>query len=209
MNLQEKLNWRYATQAFDPNKKIPEKDIADIIEIFRMTPSAFGIQPWKLIVIENKDIQKSLVPVSYNQAKIADASALLVLARLKNITADLGIAHIENVAQTTGAPLESLEWYKNSTVKFLTNTPPDKKDIWAARQVNIAVGFLLAHLSEKKIDSCAMEWFIPEEYDRILELDKYNCSATVIIPIGYRLDDPLAHVPKVRFAAEDISIRIK
>jgi len=209
MNLQEKLHWRYATQAFDPEKTIPESDIDEIIDIFRMAPSAFGIQPWKLIVVQNKDIQKELLPVSYNQQKIADASALLVIAYVKNTPAELGMSHIENVAKTTGTPLEMLEWYKNSTVNFLTNTPADKKDTWAKNQAYLAAGFLLAHLAEKQIDSCGMEGFSPADYDRILQLDKYNCASAMVIPIGYRLNDPLAQAPKVRFPAEEISVKIK
>jgi len=168
MNLKEKLTWRYATQAFDPDKLIPESDIDEIIEIFRLSPSGFGAQPWKIIVVQNKDIQKELLPVSYNQQKIADASAVLVLARLTQTTAELGHAHIDNIIATTGAPADTLESYRNSITGFLGRLEGDSQVQWTQKQVYLAAGFLLAHLAEKQIDSCCMEGFLPAEYDRIL-----------------------------------------
>jgi len=210
MSLKESLSWRYAVQAFDADGTVSENDIEEIIDIFRLAPSSFGLQPWKLMVIEDKNLQKQLVPVSYNQAKIADASALLVLAYIKNLDESHAIAHVENTARTTGASLESLEPYKNSLLGFVNNTPEEHKNAWAKNQVYLAAGVLVAHLAEKRIDACCMEGFSPDDYDRILGLDKENCSAAVIIPIGKRNEeDPFAKAPKTRFSAEQISIRKK
>jgi len=81
MNIIEKLNWRYATKAFDPNKKVSQDDLDTIIESFRLTPSSFGLQAWKLFVIQDQDMQNSLVEHSWGQTQVSDCSELFVLAR--------------------------------------------------------------------------------------------------------------------------------
>jgi len=209
MYLKDDLSWRYAVQVFDSQATLSKNDIDQIIEVFRLAPSSFGLQPWKLIVIENKDIQKSLVPVSYNQAKIADASALLVLAYRKNIDEQYAIDHVENTAKTTGASLESLESYKNSLLGFVNNTPEEHKNAWAKNQVYLAAGVLVAHLAQQHIDACCMEGFSSADYDRILWLDAQNYSSAVIIPIGKRNESDLfSKSPKTRFSTDIISQRI-
>jgi len=207
MNLKESLQWRYAVQAFDAGATVSQSDIEEIIDVFRLSPSSFGLQPWKLVVIQDKKLQQDLVPVTYNQAKIADASALLVLAYIKNIDESHALAHFENTARTTGATLESLEPYKNSLLNFVNNTPEDIKNSWAKNQVYLAAGVLVAHLAAKRIDACCMEGFSPEDYDRILWLDQEKCSSAVIIPIGKRdASDPFGHTAKTRFSAEEVTI---
>ena len=57
----ENLNWRYATKAFDVSKKISNEDLETIIEAFRLTPSSLGLQPWKLVIVQNQSIKESLV----------------------------------------------------------------------------------------------------------------------------------------------------
>jgi len=73
MSLKEDLLWRYAVQAFDADSAVSQNDIEEIVDVFRLSPSSFGLQPWKLVVIQDKKLQKELVSVSYGQAKIADA----------------------------------------------------------------------------------------------------------------------------------------
>jgi nitroreductase len=77
----ENLNWRYASKAFDPSKKISKEDLATIIEAFRLTPSSFGLQPWKIAVVQDQELKNALVEHSWGQGQISNCSDLLVLAR--------------------------------------------------------------------------------------------------------------------------------
>jgi len=66
----DSLNWRYATKSFDTTKKVGEDELNKIIEAFRLTPSSFGLEPWKLIVVENADLKSKLVEQSYGQTQV-------------------------------------------------------------------------------------------------------------------------------------------
>ena len=78
--LLEKLHWRYATKQFDPDKKIPAEDWSTLEEALILTPSSYGMQPWKFFVITNQELKESLVPASYKQVQVAECSHLLVIA---------------------------------------------------------------------------------------------------------------------------------
>src|SRR3954469_15108820 len=78
--LLEQLNWRYATKQFDPTRKISASDWTTLEEALRLTPSSFGLQPWKFIVVTDPAVRANLRPASWNQTQITDASHLVVLA---------------------------------------------------------------------------------------------------------------------------------
>ena len=81
----EALNWRYATKKFS-SKKIVAKDLGTLKESLRLAPSSFGLQPWKFIIVENKDLREKLKTASWNQGQVTDASHLFVLCARTEIT---------------------------------------------------------------------------------------------------------------------------
>ncbi len=72
--LLEQLNWRYATKQFDQSRKIPADVWSAIEQALVLTPSSFGLQPWKFVVVTAAEVKKQLVAVSWNQAQPADCS---------------------------------------------------------------------------------------------------------------------------------------
>src|SRR3954470_526674 len=78
------LNWRYATKQFDPTRKITAEDWTALEEALLLTPSSGGLQPWKFIVVTDSAVRAKLLPASYGQAQIRDASLLVVFAAKKN-----------------------------------------------------------------------------------------------------------------------------
>lgn len=77
--LLKRLLWRYATKKFDAAKNISEHDLRELLEVLRLAPSSFGLQPWKFLVISNAELRKKLREHAWNQAQITDASHLVVL----------------------------------------------------------------------------------------------------------------------------------
>ncbi len=203
------LNWRYATKSFDTSKKVSQEDMEEIIESFRLTPSSFWLEPWKLIVIENPELKEKLREHSFGQAQITESSHLLVFARVKTLDDNYVDKFFDNQVKITWASREDLSGYENMIKWYLGNLDETSKMIWAKEQVNIALGNVMHTLARKKIDSCAIGGFNPSMYDEILGLGEKDLASVVVLPIGYRsADDKYAEKPKVRFSEEEVVIKM-
>jgi nitroreductase / dihydropteridine reductase len=208
MSLLNKLNWRYATKKFDTEKKLTEAQVNNMIEAFRLAPSSYGLQPWKLLLINNKEKREQLKTVSWNQDQVTDASHLFVLCRQNKIDD----AYVEKYIQEVGAAksmtdLTPLDGYKNMMIGNVVPRPD--QEAWMAKQVYIALGFMMSVAAEMDIDTCAMEGFDPIEYSKILDLESKGLTACILLPAGYRsADDTTSSAPKVRKSKSDIFIEI-
>tara|TARA_Y100000296_G_C5081740_1_gene210311 strand:- start:169 stop:798 length:630 start_codon:yes stop_codon:yes gene_type:complete len=205
MNLIEKLNWRYATKKFDQDKKITDDQIDILAESLRLCASSFGLQPWKFIIVENKELKEQLVPASYGQGQVAEASHHVVFCAPKNFGAKEVRDYIEDIAETRGSKIEDLEGFEKVMLSFLERKNEAEVFEWAKNQVYIAMGSFLVCCAELGIDACPMEGIIPAEYDRILDLEKEELTTVVACPIGYRAsDDKYASTQKVRFPLDKV-----
>ena len=208
MDLLQSLKNRYATKVFDNTKKISESDLSDILEAFRLSTSSFWLQPWKLIIVENTKLREELLPNSWNQNQVIDASHLLVLAQINNPWDDLIKEYIEDTAKTRNLKVSDLDSFVWMMKWFLDWKTTQEKNIWASKQVYIALWSLIVYLASKNIDSCPMEWINPQKYDEILWLGELGLSTVVALPIWYRSSvDKYAMLPKVRFWLDKIIIR--
>ncbi len=204
----ENLNWRYACKKFDPTKKISDELFDVILEALRLTPSSFGLQPWKFVVVKDEQKREELVSASWNQQQVKDASHLIVLCAPKSIDVNFIEDFIADTARTRGVDVSELEGFKKMLM-MIPNKSPEDQMIWAKNQIYIALGNLMTTCAELKIDSCPMEGFKPAKYDEILGLDKYNLKSVLVCPVGYRHpDDKYQGLKKVRFAKKDLVITI-
>ena len=138
------LQWRYATKKFDPTKKISSTDWKTLEEALVLTPSSFGLQPWKFIVITDPKVKSELKPVSWNQQQFIDCSHVVVFAIKKNMGTPEIEAHLRNVAEVRGLSLESLDAYRQMMVSNLVEGPISLNiNFWASRQAYIALGNFL------------------------------------------------------------------
>lgn len=200
----EDLNWRYACKKFDPDKKLTDEQLNDLLESLRLTASSYGIQPWKFVVVKNKDKREQLVGAAYKQAQVADASDLLVLCRPADLDASIIESYIDDICKTRGGNKEDLEGYKNMMLRVVEQEE-SKKVAWAKNQIYIALGNLMTVCAAMKIDSCPMEGFSPKQFDEILELDKLGLKSVLVCPVGYRAaDDKYIDVKKVRYSKEEV-----
>jgi len=200
------LNWRYATKQFDPNRKISDQDWSTIEQALLLTPSSGGLQPWKFIVVTDPAVRTKLLPASYGQAQITDASHLVVFAAKKNFSEADVDAFIGHTAATRGVPVESLAAYRDMLVGGIVKSMDEPaRDAWARNQAYIALGNLLTSAALLGIDACPMEGFDRAQYDQILGLNAQGYASAVIATVGYRAaSDQYATAPKVRFPKEQV-----
>lgn len=202
----QSLKWRYATKKFDPARKIPDETWKAIEESLVLTPSSYGMQPWKFLVITDPALREQLVSHSWNQRQIADCSHLVVMLSETRVSAADVDNLIARIAEIRGTPAEKLAAYKKIILSDIVEGPrAQHSGEWAARQVYIALGQLMLAAATLNVDTCPMEGFVPAKYDEILGLEGTGWTTTVLCPCGYRsIDDQSAKLPKVRYDARSI-----
>lgn len=200
------LRWRYAVKKFDPTKKIPDEVWKALEESLVLTPSSFGLQPWRFYVITDQATKDKLVPATWRQKQVAEASHVVVFAVRKNLDAAEVGRFLGRIAEVRNVPLASLEGLKKILLGFVAKSPAEFDiDEWSARQVYIALGNFMTAAALLGIDTCPMEGFEPAKYDEILGLPDDGYSACVVGVAGYRsADDKYASVPKVRYKSDDV-----
>lgn len=201
----ENQNWRYATKKFDATKKISVTDLEFLKEAIRLSASSYGLQLYKIFIIENPAIRATLQPASWGQSQIVDASHLFVFAH----TIDVQEAHIDdylaNIAQTRNISLEAVKGYGDFMKSNLVGLPLEKKAIWTSKQTYLALGNLLNAAAELKIDVTPIEGFLADLYNEILGLTAKGYAASVVAAVGYRHeDDATQHLAKVRKSTAEL-----
>ena len=201
----ENQNWRYATKKFDATKKISVTDLEFLKEAIRLSASSYGLQLYKIFIIENPAIRATLQPASWGQSQIVDASHLFVFAH----TIDVQEAHIDdylaNIAQTRNISLEAVKGYGDFMKSNLVGLPLEKKAIWTSKQTYLALGNLLNAAAELKIDVTPIEGFLADLYNEILGLTAKGYAASVVAALGYRHeDDATQHLAKVRKSTAEL-----
>lgn len=208
-NFLENQNWRYATKKFDASKKISETDLNFLKEAIRLSSSSYGLQLYKILIIENPEIRTKLQAASWGQSQISDASQVIVFANFTHANNDDIDAYLKNVAETRGIPTESLSGYGDFMKTSIGYKSAEDINIWNEKQTYLALGNLLNAAAELKIDVCPMEGFDAKQYNEILGLSALGLNAAVVATIGYRSDeDATQNYKKVRKSNEDLFITL-
>ena len=207
--LLDNLNWRYATKKFDATKKISSEDLNTLKEAVRLAASSYGLQPYKVVIVENPEIREQLKAAAYGQTQITDSSQLFIFANDLNAGPESVAAYIQNISETRGIPTEALGGFADMMNGVISNLSQEAKNIWTAKQTYIALGTLLAAAAELKIDATPMEGFNAAAFNEILGFDNLGLNASVIATVGYRHDeDDTQHYKKVRKSHEELFITI-
>lgn len=200
------LNWRYACKKFDTSKKIREADWNVLAESLRLSPSSYGLQPWKFIVVQNPDLRKQLIAHSWGQTPVTDCSHFVVFATKEKMDEAHITKFIQQTAKTRGADPATLDGYKNMMIGDVVKGPRSAViNFWAQRQAYIAMGFLMNTAALMEIDTLPMEGLNPDEYDKILGLVGSGWKTVAAVACGYRSEeDKYQHAKKVRFDLKDV-----
>lgn len=201
----EQLNWRYAVKKFDASRKISDADWEVLENSLVLAPSSYGLQPYKFVVVTDKELREKLKPAAYGQPQITDSSHLVVVT-FKNELTDADVDRlIDRIVKLRGTPRETLADYEKEMKNTAKNARGSGNDgVWNSRQAYLALGFLLETAAALEIDACPMEGFNPAQFNEILGLENY--SAVALCALGYRdaENDWLAPLRKVRFPKEEL-----
>lgn len=205
----ENQNWRYATKKFDNSKKVNSDDLETLKEAIRLSTSSYGLQPYKVLIIENPEIREQLKPASWNQSQITDASHVIVFANITDIGNKEIDALINNMSETRNTPLENLSGYGDFMKSKINALTIEQKSSWTAKQTYLALANLMNAAAELEIDVTPMEGFESSKYNEILELNKSGLNAALVATIGYRHEeDATQFYKKVRKSTNELFITL-
>lgn len=187
---EEAMNYRHACKAFDETKKISNEDINYILEAGRKSPSSFGMEPWKFLVITNEELKAKLRPACWNQVQITSCSHLvIVLAAIDAVKPEFGL--VKRKFQRRNLPEDATNAYIEKYSDHLKDTLSTNEKVysWTARQTYIALGNMMTAAAIKGVDSCPIEGFEKEPLEKLLELDTNKYQVSVVMPLGYRIKE--------------------
>ena len=204
-DLLSRLRWRYAVKKFDAARRIPAPTWAALEESLVLSTSSYGLQPWKFFVVQNPETRAQLLPHSWGQKQVVDASHLVVFALKENVGAADAERLSRRTAEVQGVPVAATDGYRKMVTNSLTSKPRAEVDVWMTHQVYIALGHFITAAALLEVDTCPMEGFVAAQYDEILGLPAKGYRSIVLATAGYRAaDDPYAGKAKVRFATPEV-----
>jgi nitroreductase len=200
------LEWRYATKVFDAERKIEKATWAALERALVLSPSSFGLQPYKFLIITGKPLREKLVAHAFGQRQVADCSHFVVFTGRTTMGEHQIDRLIQRISQVRGIPPESLKSYRDMMHGSLTRGPISKMvPEWAARQVYIAIGNLMTGAAMLGVDACPIEGFVPDKFDELLNLKGKGYTSVVCCALGYRAaGDKYAAMAKVRLPEDEL-----
>lgn len=205
-DLLENLNWRYATKQFDPSTSIAPEIWTALEDALVLTPSSYGLQPWKFLIVTSPELKEQLKPFSWNQSQVTDCSHYVVFAIRKHLTAEDVDRFVARTAEVRGSSVEAMAGYRNMMVTDLVDGARSFNiNDWSTRQTYIALGNFMTSAALLGVDTCPMEGIEPVNYDRLLGLSAKGLTTVVACAAGYRSEaDKYASLAKVRFPKSEI-----
>ncbi len=205
MNTIESLEWRYACKKFDENKKLTETQIDTLKKAFNLTPTSFGLQPVKMLIIEDQELKEKIFKHSFFQIQVTTCSHLLVFCIDTVVDEKTIDAYFDMEKEVRGVSEEVISDFRNQLKDMYKNKSKEEIEQSSIYQTYIILGNLMTVCAFEKIDSCPMEGFIPEKIDEILNLSDKNLKSVLMLPVGYRAeDDIMSKMKKVRKPLETI-----
>jgi nitroreductase len=164
------------------------------------------LQPWKFIVITDQKMREKLFPATWSQRQVLDCSHFIVFAVNAKMTEEHIDRHVARTVEVRGGTVETLKRYRDIMVgDVVTDARGPTAQQWAAHQAYLALGNFITSAALMGIDTCPMEGFQPDEYNRILELAPKGLASVVCCAVGYRAaDDKSATQKKVRYPREQV-----
>ena len=191
------LQKRYSVKKFDPAKKVSPEVLRNILEAGKLSASSLGLQPYKIFVVESKEMLKNLVPSFHNPSQISTCSHLIVIVSKKNIEANYVDGYFRHISEIREIPMENLGMFRKS-IDTYTETN-ENVHLWAEKQTYIVLGNLMFAAALEQVDSCPMEGFKKENIEKTLNIDTEKESVAVTLALGYRSpDDEFQKMKKVR-----------
>lgn len=198
MELLDALNWRYAVKKFDVERKVAPETVEKLIEAARLTPTSIGLMPFRLLVIEDRELLTSLGRHCWGQMQPETCSHLFVLASLKTVDIPFADKVMDRVIEERDLG-EKGEGLRQMVHGYINNMTDEQVVAWVDKQVYIALGQLMTAAAIEGVDTCPMEGFVPTKIDEALGLAEKDLRSVLLLPIGYRAkDDHHQNYKKIR-----------
>ncbi len=183
----EALQFRHACKKFDPERKIPKQELEMILECGHLSPSSFGMEPWKFLVIQNPDLRARLREVCWNQAQITDASDIVVIL-VKPDALKPDTDYIKAMFHRRNMPDDAEKAYLD---RYRSHMQAEVEPVmsyysWGSKQCYIALANMMTAAAAGGIDSCPIEGFEKQGAEKVLEIDTDQFEVAVIFALGYR-----------------------
>ncbi len=161
-------------------------------------------------MVSNPEKIKELVPMSYNQGQVGNASHILVLCTETNVDEKYIKNYFDLVEKTRNTPRDVLSSFEEFLISDFGKKTQDEINSWAAKQAYLVIGNLLTVCAVEEIDACPIEGFVPSQYDEYLQLTEKGLKSVLVLAVGYRAeDDMFSEMKKVRKGVEEMVIEIK
>lgn len=203
----EAMEFRHACKVFDENKKISDTEMQDVLEFGRLSPSSFGMEAWKFLVITNKELKAKIRPACWDQVQVTSCSHLvIVLAGIDSVKVASG--EVEKRFARSGMDRKSLDFYLGLYAGHLENILNSDENIytWTAKQAYLASANMMTGAAVRGIDSCPIEGFDKRQIEEILALDTTKHQVAMVLPFGYRVNE---QPPKNRLDFDEVVEFIK
>ncbi|SEG48555.1 Nitroreductase [Halpernia humi] len=209
MSLIENLNWRHAVKAYDSTKKVSQEDLDKILEAARLAPTSSGLQPFRIIVVENQELKEKMVKGALNPEVMRDCSQVLVFAAWDSYSDEKIDKVYDHHTDVRDLPRGRFSSYTDKIKELYNGQTKEEHFAHTARQSYIALGLAMAQAAELKVDSTPAEGFSNAVVDEILNLKELGLKSVTLLYLGYRdsTNDYLAHMKKVRIPMEEFIIR--
>ncbi|MEJ5106727.1 MULTISPECIES: NAD(P)H-dependent oxidoreductase [Chryseobacterium] len=209
MSLQQTLNWRSATKGYN-GKPIENEKLEQILEAIRLAPSSSGLQPFKVLVIKNRELREKLQPISFNQDQIVRASHILVFAAWDEYTTERVDSFFEFSNQVRNLPNSATDDYRLNLLGMLEKQTREQHFNNASKQAYIALGFGLLAAADLRVDATPIEGFNNEAVDELLNLPEQGLKSTVLMALGYKDEetDWWGKLDRVRRSKEELFVEI-
>ncbi len=209
MNIIQSLEWRYACKKFDSKKKLNKSQIDTLKKAFNLTPTSFGLQPMKMLVLDSDELKAKIFPHAYFQEQVKTCSHILVLCIDTVVNTDTIDDYFNMEKEVRGTSEEVVGAFRKQLKDIYGNMDAESIERSSIYQTYIALGNLMTVCAIEEIDACPLEGFIPEKIDEILNLNEKNLKSVLMLPVGYRAeDDIMSDMKKVRKPLKDMVIEL-
>ena len=193
--------FRHACKEFDAERKISEDDFSFILETARLSPSSFGIEPWKFLVIQNPALREKLKQQIWGgQKQLPTASHVIVTLVRKSYFMKYDSAFIQHFMREVQQFPEDIIALRSS---FLEQFQREDFDLlsseramtdWSGKQTYIPLANMMTAAAMIGVDSCPIEGFTQKAVEQILAdeigLDLQQWGVAYLVAFGYRKDQP-------------------
>jgi len=186
------MAFRHACKRFT-EQQIPETAFDQVLEFGRMSPSSFGMEPWRFVVVTDAALREALRPLCWNQAQITESSHLLIITA-DNECIKPGTEYVRTMFARRGLPEEAYERYLGVYANHMDPQFHSREAIeaWTHKQCYLAAANMMTGAASLGIDSCPIEGFEKAKVEALLALEPAR-SVALIIAFGYRLNPQPEH----------------